>query len=142
MLEPLMETVMKNSRKPITVVADAGYKTPAIAQYLFENEIQPVFPYTRPKTKNGFLRKTGFVYDEHFDSYLCPGGQELKYRTTTKDGYRQYSSNPLQCGDCPLLPQCTQSQNHQKFIHRHVWEDYMEEAEHLRHTEENKMIYA
>ena len=142
MLEPLMEKVMKNSGKPTAVAADAGYKTPAIAQYLLENEIQPAFPYTRPKTKNGFLRKTEFVYDEHFDSYLCPEGQELKYRTTTKEGYRQYSSNPLQCVDCPLLSQCTQSQNHQKFIHRHVWEEYMEEAEHLRHTEENKMIYA
>ena len=142
MLEPLMEKVMKNSGKPTAVAADAGYKTPAIAQYLFENEIQPAFPYTRPKTKNGFLRKMEFVYDEHFDSYLCPEGQELKYRTTTKEGYRQYSSNPLQCVDCPLLSQCTQSQSHQKFIHRHVWEEYMEEAEHLRHTEENKMIYA
>ncbi|MBD8071553.1 transposase, partial [Bacillus sp. PS06] len=64
------------------------------------------------------------------------------YRTTTKEGYRQYISNPTQCKDCPLLSQCTQSQNHQKLIQRHVWEGYLEEIEHLRHIEENKTIYA
>ncbi|WP_163103547.1 IS1182 family transposase [Peribacillus alkalitolerans] len=142
MLEPLLEKVMEHSGKPKAVAADAGYKTPAIAQYLLENEIQPALPYTRPRTKEGYLRKHDFVYDEHFDCYICPEGQILQYRTTTKEGYRQYFSNPTQCKVCPLLSQCTQSQNHQKLIQRHVWEEYLEEAEHLRHTEENKRIYA
>ena len=114
----------------------------AIAQYLMEKEIRPAFPYTRPKTKDGFLKKTEFIYDEYYDCYLCPGGQELPYRTTTKEGYRQYVSNPLHCKDCPFLSRCTQSKNHQKVIQRHVWEENMEEADHLRHTEENKIIYA
>jgi transposase len=142
MLEPLLEKVIENSGKPIAVAADAGYKTPAIAQYLIENEIRPVLPYTRPRTKEGYLRKHDYVYDQHYDCYLCPEGQVLKYSTTTKEGYRQYFSNPIQCKDCPLLSQCTQSKNHQKLIQRHVWEEYLEESEHLRHTEENKMIYA
>jgi transposase len=142
MLEPLLEKVIENSGKPIAVAADAGYKTPAIAHYLIENEIRPVLPYTRPRTKEGYLRKHDYVYDEHYDCYICPEGQVLKYRTTTKEGYRQYFSNPTQCKDCSLLSQCTQSKNHQKQIQRHVWEEYLEEAEHLRHTEENKLIYA
>jgi nucleoside-diphosphate-sugar epimerase len=29
-----------------------------------------------------------------------------------------------------------------KLIHRHVWEGYLEEADHLRHTPQNKEIYA
>jgi transposase len=142
MFEPLLEKVIENSGKPYAVAADAGYKTPAIAQYLFENEIRPALPYTRPRTKEGYLKKNDFVYDEHYDVYLCPGGQELKYSTTTKEGYRQYFSNPVQCKECPFLSQCTQSKNHQKLIQRHVWEEYLEEAEHLRHTDENKIIYA
>lgn len=40
------------------VVADAGYKTPAIAHQLLEDGIQPLFPYTRPKTKEGFSENT------------------------------------------------------------------------------------
>ncbi|MFZ7944909.1 IS1182 family transposase [Neobacillus sp. 19] len=142
MLEPLLEKVIENSRKPAAVAADAGYKTPAIAQYLIENEIRPALPYTRPRTKEGYLKKNDFVYDEHYDCYLCPGGQELKYSTTTKEGYRQYFSNPAHCKECPFLSQCTQSKNHQKLLQRHVWEEYLEEAEHLRHTDENKIIYA
>ena len=142
MFEPLREKVMENTGRPSAVAADAGYKTPAIAQYLLEKEIRPAFPYTRPKTKNGFLKKTEFIYDEYYDCYLCPRGQELPYRTTTKEGYRQYVSNPLHCKDCPFLSRCTQSKNHQKVIQRHVWEEHMEEADHLRHTEENKIIYA
>ena len=43
------------------VVADAGYKTPAIAHRLLEDGIQPLFPYTRPKTKEGFFGKHEFA---------------------------------------------------------------------------------
>ncbi|WP_042458483.1 IS1182 family transposase, partial [Neobacillus dielmonensis] len=142
MLEPLVEKVIENTEKPNAVAADAGYKTPAIAQYLIEKEIRPVLPYTRPRTKDGYLRKHEYVYDEHYDCYICPEGQVLEYRTTTKEGYRQYFSDPAKCKDCPLLSQCTQSKNHQKLIQRHVWEEYLEEADHLRHTDENKLIYA
>ncbi|WP_310171858.1 hypothetical protein [Neobacillus niacini] len=41
MLEPLLEKVIENCGKPEAVAADAGYKTPAIAQYLIESEIRP-----------------------------------------------------------------------------------------------------
>ena len=51
---------------PQMVVADAGYKTPAIAHQLLEDGIQPLFPYTRPKTKEGFFGKHDFAYDEYY----------------------------------------------------------------------------
>jgi len=142
MLQPLVESIMDKVMKPIAVAADAAYKTPAICNFLIGNGITPALPYTRPKTKEGFMRKHEYVYDEHFDCYICPQGQTLAYTTTTKEGYRQYKSNPLKCVNCPLLKQCTQSQNHQKLIQRHIWEGYVEEADHLRHTEEVKEIYA
>jgi transposase len=140
--EPLLEKVIENYGKPEAVAADAGYKTPAIAQYLFENDMIPALPYTRPRTKDGYMKKHEYVYDEHYDCYICPQGQILKYATTTKEGYRQYFSNPIQCKTCPLLSECTQSKEHKKLIQRHVWEKYLEEADHLRHTQENKSIYA
>ena len=140
--EPLLEKVIENHGKPEAVAADAGYKTPAIAQYVFENDMTPALPYTRPRTKDGYMKKHEYVYDEHYDCYICPQGQLLKYATTTKEGYRQYFSNPIQCKTCPLLSECTQSKEHKKLIQRHVWENYLEEADHLRHTIENKSIYA
>jgi transposase len=141
-LQPLVEKIIQKVQKPIAVAADAAYKTPAITNYLLENQMLPVLPYTRPKTKDGFFRKHDYVYDEHYDCYLCPQGQVLKYTTTTKEGYRQYKSDPGICSNCPFISQCTESKNHQKLIQRHIWEAYLEEAEHLRHTFEIKQIYA
>lgn len=140
-LEPLVEQVIEKVSKPEAVAADAAYKTPAITSYLLKNDITPALPYTRPRTKEGYFRKHEYVYDEHFDCYICPAGEILKYTTTTKEGYRQYKSDPRICAGCPFLSQCTQSQAHQKLIQRHVWEEHVEEADHLRHHQDVKPIY-
>ena len=55
-----------------TLVADAGYKTPAIAKLLWDDGITPLLPYKRPMTKEGFFKKYEYVYDEYFDCYVCP----------------------------------------------------------------------
>ncbi|MFT9495835.1 MULTISPECIES: IS1182 family transposase [Bacillota] len=141
-LEPLVKRVTENVGKPKAVAADAAYKTPAIAKYLFDQEITPVLPYTRPRTKDGFFRKHEYVYDEYYDCYLCPAGEVLKYSTTTKEGYREYKSPKHVCAHCPFLAQCTESKDHQKVITRHIWQEYLEEAEHLRHKPEIKEIYS
>ncbi|URT72774.1 IS1182 family transposase [Cytobacillus firmus] len=140
-LEPLVEQVIDKVSKPKAVAADAAYKTPAITSYLLKNDITPALPYTRPRTKEGFFRKHEYVYDEHFDCYICPDGEILKYTTTTKEGYRQYKSDPRICAGCSFLSQCTQSQAQQKLIQRHVWEEHVEEADHLRHHRDVKSIY-
>ena len=117
-----------------TLIADAGYKTPAIAKLLIDKEIQPLFPYKRPMTKEGFFKKHEYVYDEYYDCYICPNNQELKYSTTNRDGYREYKSCGEQCANCPYLSQCTESKNHVKVVTRHIWENYMEQCEDIRHT--------
>ena len=72
----------------------------------------------------------------------------LSRRTRTILSYnheRRLSSvcvQSLHCKECPLLTVWTQSKKHQKLIQRHVWEENVEEADHLRHTDENKAIYA
>ncbi len=142
MLEPLVKEVIEKVGKPTAVAADAGYKTPAIAKFLIDNEMTPALPYTRPRTKEGFFRKYEYVYDEHYDCYLCPAGEILTYSTTTKEGYREYKSPKKVCATCPFLAQCTESKDHQKVVTRHIWQEYIEEAEHLRHHKEVKPIYA
>lgn len=124
-----------------TVVADAGYKTPAIAKLLIDDDVTPVFPYKRPYTKKGFFKKQEFVYDEDYDIYLCPHDEFLRYSTTNKEGYREYKSDPLDCIGCPDLCKCTLSRNHQKIILRHIWEDYMEQCEEIRCTLGMKELY-
>ena len=117
-----------------TLIADAGYKTPAIAKLLLDNGIKPLFPYKRPMTKKGFFPKYEYVYDEMYDCYLCPNNQILKYSTTNRDGYKEYKSNKKVCCDCPYLSQCTESRDYVKVVTRHVWEEYMETCEDIRHT--------
>lgn len=125
-----------------TLVADAGYKTPAIAKLLLDDGIRPLFPHKRPMTKKGFFKKSDYVYDEGYDCYICPNNQILEYSTTNRDGYREYKSSGLICGSCPYLNECTHSREHVKLVTRHIWEDYMEKCEDIRYTIGMKEVYA
>jgi transposase len=123
------------------IVVDAGYKTPAIAREIIESGKTPVMPYKRPMTKDGFFKKYEYVYDEHFDCYICPGNAVLKYTTTNREGYREYKSDPAVCAACPNLQKCTHSKTHTKVVMRHIWEPYIEQAEDIRQTKGTKEIY-
>ena len=125
-----------------TLIADAGYKTPAIAKLLIDDGINPLMAYKRPMTKDGFFKKYEYVYDEYYDCYLCPNNQVLNYSTTNRDGYREYKSCGLICESCPYQTQCTNSRDHVKVVTRHVWEPYMEMCEDIRYTIGMKELYS
>ena len=125
-----------------TLVADAGYKTPAIAKLLIDDGIKPLFPYKRPMTKEGFFKKYDYVYDEYYDCYICPNNQILSYTITNRDGYREYKSCGYICSKCPYLQNCTASRDHVKLITRHVWEPYIEKCEDIRYTLGMQELYS
>jgi transposase len=120
---------------------DAGYFTAGICKGLEERAIYGVIAYRRPNHKKGYLRKSDFVYDPSLDCYLCPEGSELTYRTTDRNGYRHYASNPHQCRSCPLQTKCTKSANFTKVITRHIWQEHKEHVDSHRLTEQGKEIY-
>ena len=124
-----------------TLIADAGYKTPAIAKLLIDKGITPLFPYKQPMTKERFFKKYESVYDEYYDCYICPNNQILRYSTTNRDGYKEYKSCKHICSECPYLSQCTESRDHVKVVTRHIWEEYMEKCEDIRHTLGMKELY-
>ena len=99
-----------------TLIADAGYKIPAIAKMLIDDGIEPLFPYKRPQTKEGFFKKYEYAYDEYYDCYICPNGKTLEYSTTNREGYREYKSCSFTCEGCPYLSQCTNSKEHVKSL--------------------------
>lgn len=123
-------------------VMDNGYKSPAVAKIVFDNDKKLLVPYKRPMTKEGFFKKSEYVYDEHLGGYICPNDEVLKYSTTNKSGYREYKSNPDKCKNCPYLNQCTLSKNHVKVITEHVWNNYTEKCDEVRYTIGSKEIYA
>lgn len=116
------------------VVGDSAYKTPAIAKYLNSKGVDLLSTYSRPKTKDGFFPKYEYVYDEYSDCYLCPENKVLSYSTTNKDGYREYKSDPKVCEHCPNRGKCTESKSFIKTVTRHVWQEYVEQAEENRYT--------
>lgn len=124
------------------VVVDAGYKTPWICKQVFDDRRIAVTPYKRPMTKEGFFRKYDYVYDEYYDCIVCPNNYPLEYSTTNRDGYREYKSNPQICRNCSMRARCTESKNCQKVVTRHVWEEYLERAEDIRHSPEGKELYS
>jgi len=121
---------------------DSGYKTPWILKQVFDSGRLPATPYKRPMTKEGFFRKHEYVYDEYYDCYLCPADHVLSYSTTNRDGYREYKSKAYIREKCPLREQCTMSGNFTKVVTRHVWADYLERAEDVRHSHRGKEVYA
>lgn len=88
-----------------------------------------------------FFKKYEYAYDEYYDCYICPNNKILSYSTTNREGYKEYKSNPSDCKACKLINTCTNSKSTQKVVTRHVWEHYVEEANHLRYTPSVKAVY-
>lgn len=120
---------------------DAGYATAAITQGLEERNIYGVIGYRTPTHRDGYFYKREYRYEEKLDVYICPNGQLLSYRTTNREGYRQYHSNAEQCRSCPVQQKCTQSANHTKVVTRHVWEASRERIDRNRLSRVGKRIY-
>ena len=124
-----------------TATMDAGYKTPWICKYIIYNARIPSLPCKRPMTKKGFHEWYKYVYDEYLDIVICPEYRRLLYSTTNWKGYREYKSLKYQCAACGTRHLCTESRECQKTVTRHIWEDYIEQAEDMRHSAQGKESY-
>lgn len=120
---------------------DAGYFSAAICRGLEDRGLYGVMGYRRPIHRKGYFYKREYHYDAEQDQYRCPQGKVLIYKTTNRQGYRQYHSDPAICRNCPQIALCTQNRQHTKVLTRHVWEDSKERIDAHRLTEKGKWIY-
>ena len=65
----------------------------------------------------------------------------MTYRTTNRDGYREYKSDPKICASCPTRHLCTRSRDCVKTVQRHIWRDYEELADDVRYTPKYRELY-
>ena len=65
----------------------------------------------------------------------------MTYRTTNRDGYREYKSDPKICASCPTRHLCTRSRDCVKTVQRHIWRDYGELADDVRYTPKYRELY-
>jgi hypothetical protein len=123
------------------VVMDAGYKVPYICKEVLDDKRIPVLPYKRPMGGKDFFRPYEYVYDEYYNCVICPANQVLNYSTTNREGYREFKSCPRICEKCPKIKNCTNSKNHQKTVTKHIWSEYLEVVEDIRHTPKYSEMY-
>jgi len=123
------------------VALDSGYLTNPICKGLSDRKIFGVIAHRRYQPTKGLFPKWKFKYNKENDIYVCPNSEELTYRSTTREGYREYKSDPKKCSTCPLLEQCTRSRNKQKVVTRHVWEDHKDKVRLNRLSLEGKILY-
>jgi len=125
-----------------TIVADSAYKTPHICKKVFDDGRVLSTAYKCPMTMKGGHEWWKYVYDEYYDCVICPEYQPLVYRTTNRDGYREYCSDPKICAQCSTRQLCTRSKNCVKTVLRHIWKNYEELADDARYTPEYQDLYA
>ena len=81
------------------------------------------------------------MYDSYFDAYICPEKHHLYWKTTTREGYRQYFSNPRDCADCPRRKECFGEKATRRMVSRHVWQDALDEVIAFTNTPIGKKLY-
>lgn len=120
---------------------DAGYYTNAICKGIFDRNITPAIAYRRGVHQKGKYSKNKFIYIEEWDVYTCPADRFLEYKTTTRQGYKEYVCKKEICENCEHKESCLPDSSLFKTIRRHVWEKYKEENTKFMKTSKGKIIY-
>ena len=121
---------------------DAGYHSAWIAHLLETKGIQGVIGYRRHTHREEHYGKYRFKYDPTFDTYFCPEGKRLYWKTTTREGYRQYFSNRKDCAGCPRRAACFSEKATRRMVTRHVWQDALDEVTAFTKTLHGRRLYS
>jgi len=91
----------------LSVVADAGYRNGEQVERCEQEGIETAVPTQRTINPHGhYFGRDAFTYDEKADTYRCPAGEILTFRTVqNRDRMRMYTTDV--CGDCQLRRDCT-----------------------------------
>ena len=127
--------------KPKYLGLDAGYSTNPIFKGIADREIISVVAYRRSPHKKGMYTKNKYIYDYDKDIYICPNNVALIYKTTTREGYKEYRCFEEICMCCPHKDKCLGEKSKYKIIRRHVWENHKDDNKNFLKTEKGKAIY-
>ena len=141
MAEILKEIEQRLGRLPEYMGLDAGYHSSWIAHLLESNGIQGVIGYRRHTHKTDTYGKYRFKYNYDYDFYTCPEQQRLYWKTTTREGYRQYFCDTKTCAQCSRRMECFGKSMSRRMVERHVWQDALDEVMLFTKTSQGKSIY-
>jgi transposase len=103
----------------LTVLADGGYYE---GQALKECEQAGVTTYvpqpqSREAKRRGIFEQKQFRYDQQRDLYVCPQGEELRFRSKKNERGKEFKVYKTKaCAGCPLRAQCTTSKYGRKLV--------------------------
>lgn len=124
-----------------TVGLDAGYNTNYLCRDIANMGINAAMGYRRGVHAKGKYGKYKFTYIPEWDVYICPERSYLSYRTTNREGYREYRGKQERCDRCPRRQECLTEKQKRRELRRHVWEDFKDKMYLYTKTDEGKWIY-
>jgi transposase len=127
-LIPHMEETkrQRGGRQPKNAVADSAYGSEENYAYLEREDIQAFVKYntfhqeTKPRHKPNPFTAEQMPYDVTQDTFTCPNGQPLRYKTTQhhhSDNGFESQRRVYECADCsqcPLKEKCTKAQGNRQ----------------------------
>ena len=140
-VERILTQIEKFGFETEAVSADAGYNTAVICKEIYEAGLKGIFGYRRSPSQKGKFSKYKFRYIPEWDVYICPNRCYLEYKTTNREGYKEYKAQKQICSQCPLKEQCLTARQECKSLQRHIWEDYKDFFRSYALTDEGKEIY-
>lgn len=123
------------------VGADAGYFTNVICKRIADRCLHGVIAYRLGPHEKGKYTKFKFQYVKEKDLYVCPDSRPMYYKTTTRQGYKEYVSKKEHCEKCKHKDKCLTSKGSFRTIRRHVWEEHKEKVQAFLKTEKGRSIY-
>ena len=97
--------------------------------------------YRRHTHKTQSYGKYRFKYDPYFDAYICPEHKHLYWKTTTREGDRQYFCDSKTCKACPRRAECFGASMTRRMVERHVWQNALNNVIAFTKSEKGRRIY-
>jgi len=133
--EALEQAEATMGRLPEKLSADNGYMSGENLEKLEQAQVDGYVALGREgkKKKSKTIDKSEFVYDEHNDTFLCPGGHRLECCQVSKNGTKLYQADAQACKQCENRPRCCRSKSGRPRSIR------IDNYEHLRQAMERKL---
>ncbi len=147
-LIPMIEAAAQNTRigkgAATVTLADAGYHSGGNLAACASLNYPVLMPGTHDRRRLSPYHKDHFTYHAETNTYLCPEGEILSFRTasTHENGYkfRQYRAKGETCRACPAFGLCTKS-IHGRTIKVSEYEPLLRRHTAVMATPEAKYLY-
>lgn len=146
-LLPMLEAASANSGQEAAVtLADAGYHSGENLSALAERGRQVLMPEAGARALHSPYHKDAFAYDKESDTYTCPLGEKLSYRTAKRDRkgrpVRLYRATAAICRACPAFGLCTKNQRHGRALEIGPDEGPLRKQRALMVSQSTKALYS